>query len=186
MNLPINQIFHIYNQGNNRQRIFFNDSNYLYFLSKIRTYLLPFGKMINYCLMPNHFHMLFYLNQLHVEINGKIMTCNQAIGSMLMSYTKAVNIQQKRSGSLFRSKTKITDPWNEGFITMNKVFDQNYLGKSDFIQNCFDYIHLNPVSAGMVKLPEEWIYSSAMDYIGLRNGTMCDKNWVKENLGIII
>ena len=184
MKFTNNQIFHIYNQGNNRERIFFNDSNYLYFLTKVRTYLLPFGKMINYCLMPNHFHILFYLEQLKVEINGKNMACNQAIGFMLMSYTKAINIQQHRSGSLFRSKTKINDPWREGFITISKIFEDNSFEKSDFIQNCFDYIHLNPVSAGMVKLPEEWMYSSAMDYKGLRNGTMCDKNWVIETFGI--
>jgi putative transposase len=31
----------------------------------------------------------------------------------------------------------------------------------------FDYIHNNPVAAGIVEKPEEYLYSSARDYCGL-------------------
>jgi len=34
------------------------------------------------------------------------------------------------------------------------------------------YIHMNPVTAGLVARPEEWIFSSYRDYIGLREGTL--------------
>ena len=30
-----------------------------------------------------------------------------------------------------------------------------------------DYIHLNPVRAGLVEKPEDWLYSSARNYLGL-------------------
>jgi len=33
-----------------------------------------------------------------------------------------------------------------------------------------DYIHLNPVAAGFVDIPEAWIYSSARDYSGVSTG----------------
>ena len=61
-----NQLFHIYNQGNNRREIFFSDENYKYFLWKMRAYLLPFGDLVAYCLMPNHFHWLFYVKTVEV------------------------------------------------------------------------------------------------------------------------
>lgn len=35
------------------------------------------------------------------------------------------------------------------------------------IQQKLEYIHLNPVAAGFVDVPEAWIYSSARDYCGL-------------------
>ena len=53
-----NHIYHIYNQGNNRQRIFFNRENYLFFLKKIREHILPFAEILAWCLMPNHFHLI--------------------------------------------------------------------------------------------------------------------------------
>ena len=57
------QLFHIYNQGNNRRQVYFSDENYQFFTWKMRTYLPPFGDLISYCLMPNHFHWQFYVRQ---------------------------------------------------------------------------------------------------------------------------
>ncbi|MEM1327726.1 MAG: hypothetical protein AAGI23_17325 [Bacteroidota bacterium] len=51
-----NQLFHIYNQGNNSRQTFFEEENYRYFLWKMRAYLPLFGDLISWCLMPNHFH----------------------------------------------------------------------------------------------------------------------------------
>ena len=54
------QVYHIYNRGNNRQKIFFEEENYVFFPRKVRRQLLPHVKMLCYCLMPNHFHFLIY------------------------------------------------------------------------------------------------------------------------------
>jgi len=62
-------IYHIYNQGNNRQKIFFNRENYLYFLRKINTYILPYGDILAWCLMPNHFHLMVLVNNIEVDVN---------------------------------------------------------------------------------------------------------------------
>ena len=61
------QLFHIYNQGNNRQTLFCSDENYRYFLWKMRAYLLPFGDIVSWCLMPNHFHWQFYVRKVKIE-----------------------------------------------------------------------------------------------------------------------
>jgi REP element-mobilizing transposase RayT len=55
------QIYHLYNRGNNSQKIFFDRENYIFFLNKIRTHLKPITNVMAYCLMPNHFHLLFYV-----------------------------------------------------------------------------------------------------------------------------
>ena len=41
-------------------------------------------------------------------------------------------------------------------LTSNEIMDQR-----------LDYIHYNPVEAGIVEQPHEYIYSSARDYAGL-------------------
>jgi len=67
MNFYDHQLFHIYNQGNNRQPIFFRKEHYYYFLWKMRANLLPFGDLISYCLMPNHFHWQLYVKKREIE-----------------------------------------------------------------------------------------------------------------------
>lgn len=39
----------------------------------------------------------------------------------------------------------------------------------------FHYIHQNPLKAGLVTMMENWNYSSFKDYIGMRNGKLCNK-----------
>jgi hypothetical protein len=37
-----NELYHIYNRGNNQQTTFFNHDNYIYFLQKVRKYIVPY------------------------------------------------------------------------------------------------------------------------------------------------
>jgi len=62
-------LYHIYNQGNNRQKIFFERENYLFFLNKIRTSILPYADILAWCLMPNHFHLMVLVNEVEVYKN---------------------------------------------------------------------------------------------------------------------
>jgi len=50
--------YHIYNRGNNRENIFFEENNYYYFLEKYDKYLTNYLETFAYCLLPNHFHLL--------------------------------------------------------------------------------------------------------------------------------
>ena len=125
-------IYHIYNQGNNRQKIFFRQENYFYFLQKIRKFILPYADILAWCLMPNHFHLMVLVNKTVLNIILKdteesiSRSFNDSIGIMLRSYTNAINKQQKRTGKLFREKTKaecINCPkgLTPSFITANRT-----------------------------------------------------------------
>ncbi len=178
------QIFHIYNQGNNREKIFYTEDNYDYFLKKIRTFVLPHADILAYCLMPNHFHLLVYVYSLEIKMPGdKWRSLNESIGIILRSYTNAINKQEQRSGSLFRQNTKIEDGWINDVITSNGKYEK-YLFTADqsYGRVCFEYIHENPVKAELVKKQEDWTYSSAKDYKGLSNGTLCNLELTKKLL----
>tara|TARA_B100000965_G_C19599194_1_gene761686 strand:+ start:180 stop:431 length:252 start_codon:yes stop_codon:yes gene_type:complete len=58
MRFLTNELYHTYNRGNNRERIFFEKDNYLFFLKKIRIEVTPLADLLAYCLMPNHYHLL--------------------------------------------------------------------------------------------------------------------------------
>lgn len=208
MNFENGHIYHIYNQGNNRQKIFFNHGNYLYFLKKVGTYILPYGDIIAWCLMPNHFHLMVLVNRLltysesdsksgsgllntegsaQSETLGiKTRSINQSIGIMLRSYTNAINKQENRTGALFRKQTKaecITFPnglspafYNSASGTLISTNNP----EQEYPQICFNYIHQNPVKAGLVKKAEDWEFSSYRDYMGFRHGKLINKQIADE------
>ncbi len=47
--------------------------------------------------------------------------------------------------------------------------------KERYLENCFFYIHGNPSEAKLVKDLKDWPFSSYVDYVGLRNGNLCNK-----------
>ena len=173
-----NHSYHIYNRGNNKNEIFFNRGNYLFFIRKIRKHLLPHCHLLAYCLMKNHFHFLIYKKtggtdflkeQAHVEQTNRATDhpISKGLRILLSSYSQAVNIEQKRTGNLFQQNTKakcLSD------IRKNNAPGGYY----DYV--CFNYIHQNPVKAKLVKKIEDWEFSSFRDYIDLRKGTLCNKS----------
>ena len=160
------QVYHIYNRGNNRQKIFFEEENYVFFPRKVRRQLLPHVKMLCYCLMPSHFHFLIYTRS---DLAQDAL--NKAIGVLLRSYPRAINLREERTGSLFQQKTKAKPlsyvEVDDGLTDPN--FDPHYP------TSCFQYIHQNPLAARLVDRLEDWAFSSFLDYIGLRDGTLCDR-----------
>lgn len=190
MHFEIGDIYHIYNQGNNRQRIFFEREKYLFFLRKMREHLLPHVNILAYCLMPNHFHWMVEIENLTVDPThgvtqshpaSKQRILNESIAILLRSYTRAINKQQNRSGSLFREATKAECLTATNGITpsfYNTKFGtriNTHFPEDEYLQICFNYIHQNPVKAGLVNKQEDWEFSSYRDYLGLRNGTLVDK-----------
>ena len=190
-------IYHIYNQGNNRQKIFFNRENYFFFLGKMKEYILPYTDIMAWCLMPNHFHWMVYVRETDIfrsrgatqsrtpTISDNI-SFNKSIGILLASYTRAINNQENITGSLFREKTKaecltayngITPSfYNTEFGTIMNITDP----EKEYPQICFNYIHNNPVKAGLVKSAEDWEFSSFQDICGMRNGKLINRERINE------
>ena len=111
--------FHIYNRGNNKEDIFLEKDNYFYFLSLMRKYLIPIGDVYSYCLLPNHFHILFKFKkekELSIKIQKKKQGLHQPISNMLNAYTKAINKRHKRKGSLFQEHLKRIKITNEDYL----------------------------------------------------------------------
>ncbi len=175
MRLIENQIFHVYNRGNDRQRIFFKEENYLYFLKKIRTHLLPTCEFLAYCLMPNHFHFLIKADARSTKIinpeNSRMPTqaFSRGLQTMLSSYTKAIQKQENLVGSLFQQRTDAKQVSSESSL-------------EDYSLLCFRYILYNPVEAQIVARPEDWQYSNCQDLAGMRKGSLCNKDMIRQEL----
>ncbi|VAW14554.1 hypothetical protein MNBD_BACTEROID03-1598 [hydrothermal vent metagenome] len=200
MQLEKGYLYHIYNQGNNQRTLFFKQENYLFFLKKIKIYVSPYADIVAWCLMPNHFHLMILLREEELpvsesdtmtqshRITTKKRTLNNSIAILLRSDTRAINIQQNTSGSLFKAHTKAE------CINCHKVIAPSFTTQKgatkinvqnperQYPQICFDYIHQNPVNARLVKNEIDWEFSSALDYANLRNGKLVNKEVAAEYL----
>lgn len=107
-------------------------------------------EIVAYCIMPTHIHLL--LKQ--VADNG----ITKYMGRILNSYSKYFNTKHQRTGPLWASNFKnVLIPDDEQFLHLTR------------------YIHLNPSSAGLVKKPEKWEFSSYHEYINSQNDNrLCD------------
>jgi REP element-mobilizing transposase RayT len=140
--------YHIYNRGANRLPIFFADHNWGFFIRRLREYFTEErADIIAYCLMLNHFHLL-----VRVVSDNFSFDVMQPFGT---SYTKAINKEQRRVGSLFQGR-----------------FKGKHVDKEGYLIRLSRYIHRNPVDAGLVAQPADWVYSSYREYLGLRKGTL--------------
>ena len=165
------ETYHVYNRGVDRQPLFFERENYLFFLRRVRKYLLGQTSevletsevfpvtILAYCLMPNHYHLLLTP---HDEALSRRM---QRLG---ISYTKAVNKGHARVGPLFQGAFQAIRIKEEGHLV-----------------HLTRYLHLNPVLGGLVERPEDWEFSSYREYVGLRGGTLPTPESVLEQFGTV-
>ena len=116
--LEKDKIYHIYNRGNNGERIFTSNENKKYFLKLYLKHLEDKVETFAYYLMDNHFHFLIRINSENEVI--------QALSNLFNAYAKAFNKQQNRTGSLFE-----------------KHFKRIQIENEKYLKNIIQYIHLN-------------------------------------------
>ncbi len=133
--------YHITSRGNERKTIFKNKSDRKSFLSYLKSACQRYGAIIHvYCLMNNHYHLLLETPK------GNLSKVMHHINS---AYTTCHNAKHKRAGHLFQGRYKAI-----------LIEADAYAGELS------RYIHLNPVRAGMVDMPEKYAWSSYQYYIG--------------------
>jgi putative transposase len=145
--------YHIYNRGNNGIDIFFENSNYEYFLKLYHQYVHPFAETFAWCLMKNHFHFLVYIrdeNEVLLDSleystveKPKVLDASKQFGHLFNAYTQAINKRYSRTGSLFE-----------------KPFERKKVSSEKYLQNLIYYIHNNPVHHGFTKTANEYPWSS--------------------------
>jgi len=149
-NYDVDSMYHVYNRGNNKRQIFFDERDYAVFLSFLKFallsdentqatheiertlltendkyYLRRLGlrgklELVSYCLMPNHFHLQFF--QYDIDAITKLMR------SIATGYTMYFNKRYGTSGSLYQG-----------------VYKASKINTDGYWSHISRYIHLNPV-----------------------------------------
>jgi putative transposase len=133
--------YHITSRGNERKDIFKNNTDRKKFLSYLESAVLRYLAVIHvYCLMTNHYHLLLETP------SGNLSQIMQHVNG---AYTTYCNTKRKRAGHLFQGRYKAI-----------------LVDADTYAKELSRYIHLNPVRAGIVKMPVEYQWSSYRSYTG--------------------
>jgi len=130
------QPLHVIQRGNDRQAIFAEEADYLFYLQSLHAAAQRHGLAIHaYVLMTNHVHLL--VSPQRSESVGKTM---QSVGRR---YVRYFNDRYGRTGTRWEGRYRATVLDSEGYLL-----------------SCYRYIELNPVRAGMVAHPRDYRWSS--------------------------
>ncbi len=127
---------HLIQRGNNRQVIFADDADFIYFRDCLLDAAHGEGLAIHgYVFMPNHLHLL--------ATPAAEASAGRTLQSVGRRYVQHFNQRYRRTGTLWEGRYKST------------VIDAE-----DYLFACMRYIELNPVRAGMVAHPRDYAWSS--------------------------
>jgi REP element-mobilizing transposase RayT len=155
------EFYHVYNRGNSRQQIFFNDEDYSRFVKLL--YICNSVKKLNFredivekkidvwdvdreetivsvgawVLMPNHFHI--YITSPKDGLLGE-NNISVFMRKLCTAYSKYINTKYHRTGSLFEGRFKS--------VHVSDETQAKYL---------FSYMHLNPIKLFQKNWKEERI-----------------------------
>lgn len=133
---PIGIPQHIIQRGNNRQICFGSEKDLGAYISWLKIYSKRYQVSIHaLVLMTNHVHLLCTPNEV-----GGISKMMQSVGRQ---YVRYFNNNNKRSGTLWEGR-----------------FKSCLVDTEDYLLILYRYIELNPVRAGMVTEPSDYVWSS--------------------------
>jgi REP element-mobilizing transposase RayT len=163
--------YHVYNRGVEKRLIFLDEKDYIVFLNLLKRHLSErkehdkYGRqyksfyedleLLAFCLMPNHFHLLFYLKTDVSALPNTMRLVSNA-------YANYFNQKYLRVGHLFQDR-----------------FKASMILRDDYLQHISRYIHLNP------KDYKDYKWSSLPYYLGSRYSDWVRPNRILEIFGSI-
>ena len=189
------QVYHIYNRGVEKRKIFLHEKDYLRFVANLCEFNSatpvsnphrqlfevrlqtkstdPLIEILSFCLMPNHYHLM-----VRQKTENGITEFMRKLGT---GYTNYFNLKYTRVGPLFQGKFKAILLEQEGHLT-----------------HLPHYIHLNPLDLTMPEWREQKVrdprqalktlaayrWSSLSDYLGRKNfPAIIDQTFLNECIG---
>jgi len=143
--------YHIINRGNGGQEVFYKNEDYKAFVGLMVEAKTRYSiKVLAYCLMPNHFHMV--LMPLHAEDLSRYMQW------LMTSHVRRYHRHYGTSGHVWQGRYK-------SFIIQR---DRHLL-------TVLRYVEGNPVRAGLVGSAKEWLWSSHRETSGIKSCLLIDE-----------
>ena len=156
--------YHIYNRGNTKRKIFFNETDYTRFGNTITRYLQDFPniRIHVWSFLPNHFHLL-------VSESTNSTTTRNTQSSYSKDAEEISKFMQKIQQAYARYLAvkygenlakSCKSPLFEGRFKAKVITDDDYLAQVAF------YIRNNALKHGLVDDTKDWAWAGATEYPG--------------------
>lgn len=151
--------YHVMTRGNNKNKVFRNDTDYQKYLDFVFELKVKHNfEIFHYCLMPNHTHFLVKINKM----------------SDFSTFMKKLNLKY-----FYYFKKKYG--WVGHF--WQDRFKSQPVGKDSYFIQCGKYIELNPVRSGIVKDPNDYNYSSFKHYAKGNSNKIITTDMIYQQIG---
>ncbi len=108
--------------------------------------------IVSYVVMPSHLYLLLGFQEV-----GCLSQCIQSFKSITSRRIKDSTLQKLASN---------------GYRLWKPRFDDLVVHSERQLKIKMEYIHNNPVRAGLVERAEDWLYSSAIDWLSSKHGML--------------
>jgi putative transposase len=145
-------------------KVFTNDLYCDILINNIKFYQNKYGfSIISYVIMPTHFHWIVSSDEHCRATISDIMRDIKKYSAWDLMKALEKDTLKKGLSKLF-SKSSIGYETQERKFWMKRFHDEGILNRG-MLATKMQYIHYNPVKAGMCNNPEDYKYSSARNYL---------------------
>ena len=126
-------------------------------LKSLKYYLIQYKSiLIAYVIMPNHVHFIVQTNE------------GESISDFMRDFKKYTSkelykLAKAQSDSELIIQLQMNSDIGGGKLWMDR-YDSKIIVSEKFLKQKINYIHNNPVRAGLVENATDWIYSSGRNY----------------------
>ena len=129
------ETYHLFTRGSNKLPVYFEEDDYVDFLGILANVVRrDTWKVLAYCLMPNHFHLL---------VTPDVAGISNGMRELNGGFSRRTSLKYGRTAHLFKNRF--------GDRRMTSAGQLIYVAR---------YIVLNPVAAGICAHPRQWRWSS--------------------------
>ncbi|CCE25456.1 REP-associated tyrosine transposase [Methylotuvimicrobium alcaliphilum] len=134
-------LYHVTSRGDRRESIYEDDEDRVQFLDVLKRVIEDFNWVCHaYCLMTNHYHLV---------IETPDANLSKGMRQLNGVFTQTSNRRHGRTGHLFQGRYKAI-----------------LVDAESYLLELTRYVVLNPVRAGLVTSPGDWLWSSYRAMIG--------------------
>lgn len=137
-------------------------------MNNFRYYMKNQGLKVHaYVIMSNHVHAILSASQHKNDLSSIIGRIKSMSSKQIIE--KIINGQERRKDWILAELKKVasTNSKNKNYQLWQQHNHPIELDNVEITRHKLNYIHENPVKAAIVNYPEDYVYSSAVQYAGL-------------------